>query len=182
VRTVVLGGVFEGMIVFGAFSYAGALLHMRFDLSFGQIGLVLACFGLGGIFYAFTLPRIARRLGERGAAWIGTALVVIAFALLAIAPNVAIAAIAVAAIGAGFYFFHNVLQLNATQMAPALRGAAVSLFACAFYAGQATGVAIAGPVVDRFGPGTIFALAAVLMAALGTSLITALAKQAAPTG
>ncbi len=91
--------------------------------------------------------------GERGAAWIGTALLVTAFAALAITPNVILAAAAVAASEPGFYFFHNVLQLNATQMAPGLRGAAVSLFASCFYGGQAAGVAIAAPLVDRFGPG-----------------------------
>jgi predicted MFS family arabinose efflux permease len=182
VRTVLLGGLFEGMFLFGAFAYVGALLHIRFDLGFGPIGLILACFGIGGIVYALTLPRIARRLGERGAAWIGTALVVTAFATLAITPNVIVAAAAVACVGAGFYFFHNVLQLNATQMAPGLRGAAVSLFASCFYGGQAAGVAMAAPLVDRFGPGSIFALAALLMAALGTWLITALGRQAAPSG
>jgi predicted MFS family arabinose efflux permease len=182
VRTVLLGGLFEGMFLFGAFAYVGALLHIRFDLGFGQIGLILACFGIGGIIYAVALPRIARRLGERGAAWIGTALVVTAFTSLAITPNVVLAAAAVVGVGAGFYFFHNVLQLNATQMAPGLRGAAVSLFASCFYAGQAAGVALAAPLVDRYGPGVIFALAALLMAALGIWLISALGRQPAPSG
>ncbi|GAC1334334.1 MAG: MFS transporter [Beijerinckiaceae bacterium] len=176
VRLVLIGGFLEGMIAFGAIAYIGALMRVRFDLTFGQIGLTLACFGIGGALYTLTIPWIARRFGERGTAWIGTTLLVLSFAVLAVTPSIIAAVAAVTACGTGFYFFHTLLQLNATQMAPASRGAAVSLFACCFYAGQAAGVAVAAPFIDRFGAGIVFAAAAILMAGLGLWFTKALGR------
>jgi predicted MFS family arabinose efflux permease len=56
----------------------------------------------------------------------------------------------------GFYMLHNTLQINATQMAPQRRGAAVAAFASCFFLGQAAGVALAGLAADHLGvPGAI---------------------------
>ena len=46
---------------------------------------------------------------------------------------------------------HNTLQINATQMAPERRGAAVSAFASCFFMGQARGVALAGHAAAQVG-------------------------------
>jgi predicted MFS family arabinose efflux permease len=63
------------------------------------------------------------------------------------------------------------LQINATQMAPERRGAAVSAFACCFYMGQSLGVSLAGMVVGHFGTRIVIAVGAigVLIAALNFS-------------
>jgi predicted MFS family arabinose efflux permease len=50
--------------------------------------------------------------------------------------------------GLGFYMLHNTLQVQATQMAPAARGTAVSLFACSLFFGQSTGVLLMAQSVD----------------------------------
>jgi predicted MFS family arabinose efflux permease len=50
--------------------------------------------------------------------------------------------------GLGFYMLHNTLQVQATQMAPAARGSAVTLFACSLFFGQSTGVLIMAQSVD----------------------------------
>jgi predicted MFS family arabinose efflux permease len=50
--------------------------------------------------------------------------------------------------GLGFYMLHNTLQVQATQMAPAARGSAVTLFACSLFFGQSTGVLIMAQCVD----------------------------------
>ena len=52
-------------------------------------------------------------------------------------------------------------QINATQMAPERRGAAVSAFASSFFLGQAAGVALAGVLVARWGTGQVIACGAV---------------------
>jgi len=49
--------------------------------------------------------------------------------------------------GLGFYMLHNTLQINATQMAPERRGAAVAAFASCFFLGQSTGVALGGALL-----------------------------------
>ena len=60
---------------------------------------------------------------------------------------------------------HTTLQTNATQMAPEARGLAVSLFAFALFTGQSVGVALAAPIMDRYGGRPIFlATAAAILA------------------
>jgi predicted MFS family arabinose efflux permease len=54
-------------------------------------------------------------------------------------------------IGLGFYMLHNTLQTRATEMAPRVRGSAVSFFAFCLFLGQASGVAAVGAGVERFG-------------------------------
>jgi predicted MFS family arabinose efflux permease len=53
---------------------------------------------------------------------------------------------------------HNTLQINATQMAPERRGAAVSAFASCFFLGQSLGVGLAGIVADHVGTATVLVL------------------------
>jgi len=62
--------------------------------------------------------------------------------------------------GLGFYMLHNTLQINATQMAPERRGAAVSIFACCFFFGQSVGVCLAGLGVAHLGTANIIVLGA----------------------
>jgi predicted MFS family arabinose efflux permease len=78
-------------------------------------------------------------------------------------PWVWLAAPAIALVGLGFYMLHNTLQTNATQMAPEARGLAVSLFAFMLFCGQSAGVALAAPVMDRYGGRPIFVLAAAIV-------------------
>ena len=56
---------------------------------------------------------------------------------------------------------HNTLQINATQMAPERRGAAVSTFASCFYMGQSVGVGIAGLMVGFLGTTTVICIGAI---------------------
>jgi predicted MFS family arabinose efflux permease len=63
--------------------------------------------------------------------------------------------------GLGFYMFHNTLQVNATQMAPQRRGAAVSAFASSFFLGQSVGVWLSGALVEQIGTAWLLAGGAV---------------------
>jgi YNFM family putative membrane transporter len=73
---------------------------------------------------------------------------------------------------AGFAFFmlHNTMQANATQMAPAARGTAVSLFASFLFFGQAIGVLLAANLIARIGSGTVIAGGGGVLMALGVFL------------
>jgi len=44
---------------------------------------------------------------------------------------------------------HNTLQINATQMAPVRRGAAVAAFASFFFLGQSLGVGVTGFLLEK---------------------------------
>ena len=54
---------------------------------------------------------------------------------------------------------HNTLQINATQMAPARRGAAVAAFAAAFFTGQSIGIARDGALIIVLGTRGVLLLA-----------------------
>ena len=62
---------------------------------------------------------------------------------------------------------HNTLQVNATQMAPAARGSAVSLFALSLFTGQSVGVWLSGKVVDAYGTEPVFAAVSLGLVLLG---------------
>jgi MFS transporter, YNFM family, putative membrane transport protein len=76
--------------------------------------------------------------------------------------------------GFGFFMFHNTMQTNATQMAPAARGTAVSLFALALFMGQSVGVLLAAALVERIGSGTVMAVGGGVMFAVGVFFAHAL--------
>ena len=138
--------------MFGALAYVGADLHQRFGLSLGAGRRLLASFGVGALFYSVTAGTLVARLGQAGPgcvrhhrSWRP------ATPSLAVMPWLWLAVPAIALIGLGFYMLHNTLQTNATQMAPEARGLAMSLFAFMLFTGQSVGVALAAPVMDRYG-------------------------------
>ena len=166
VRALMLAVFLEGFFCFGAVAYITTMLHFRFDLTFGQAGLLLIAFGLGGILYATLARRIVPRFGETGVARISGTLFFFAFLGLAFAPAPLYAAPACLAAGAGYYLLHSVLQVNATQATPEARGAGMSIFATSFFLGQGAGVAAAAPLVDRYGAPVVFIIAALALPAL----------------
>ncbi|HSN19742.1 MAG TPA: MFS transporter, partial [Usitatibacter sp.] len=141
---VVLATVFaEGMVVFGALAFVPTHLHYVRGMELSKAGSMLVAFGLGGVGFALAVRHAVRRLGETGLAVGGTFLLAGGLALLALVPWPAFAPVGCLAAGFGFYMLHNTLQTNATQMAPQVRGTAVSLFASAFFLGQSLGVVLA---------------------------------------
>lgn len=166
-RTVILAGFLEAGLMFGAFTYVGADLHLRFGLDFALVGLFVGAFAVGGLIYSMTVHVLVARLGQVGLAVGGGILLAIAYVALAVEPQVWIAPVAITAIGLGFYMLHNTLQTNATQMTPEARGTGVSLFSAALYLGQMLGVAAAAFVFDRYAGVPVFLFAATALLALG---------------
>jgi YNFM family putative membrane transporter len=165
-RTVLISVFIEGIAMFGALAYVGADLHQRFGLSLGVVGALLASFGAGALFYSMTAGLMVARLGQPGLAAVGAIALAAGYAMLAVMASAWIAVPAIALIGLGFYMLHNTLQTNATQMAPDARGLAISLFAFALFSGQSAGVALAAPVMDRYGGQPIFLSASVIILAI----------------
>ena len=157
----------EAFALYGAFAYVGADLAHRFALRPAAAGLVLAAFGAGALAYALTAAHLIARLGQTGLATAGGATMAASFLVLAATPSVWAVPPALAALGLGFYMLHNTLQTHATQMAPEARGLGVSMFALALFFGQAGGVAVNAPVIDRYGAPPVFVAAAIVLAGLG---------------
>jgi MFS transporter, YNFM family, putative membrane transport protein len=158
---ILLGTAFlEGVLMFGAFAYVGAHLHQRFGVGPGLVGITVAAFGIGALLYALTAGTLIARFGQARLTAAGSTLVAIGYVALALTPWLWLAAPAVAVVGLGFYMLHNTLQTEATQLAPEARGLSVSLFAIVLFTGQSVGVALAGPVVDRWGAQPVLIVAA----------------------
>jgi MFS transporter, YNFM family, putative membrane transport protein len=115
--------------MFGALAYVGADLHHRFGLGLGMVGALLASFGAGALLFAASAIWLVPKLGQPGLAAGGARLLAAGYGTLVGMPWLWLAVPAIACIGLGFYMLHNTVQVNATQMAPEVRGLAVSLFA-----------------------------------------------------
>ncbi|MEI9805114.1 MAG: MFS transporter [Pseudolabrys sp.] len=178
-RTVIVLAFFEFALMFGAFTYVGADLHLRFGLNFSLVGLFVGTFAIGGLIYSLSVGRLMARFGQIGLPAVGGAMLAASYVTLTFEPVVWIAPVAITVIGLGFYMLHNTLQTNATQITPEARGTAVAIFSSALYMGQTAGVAAGGFIFDRFTAVPVFLTAAVLLLAQGLWFSRQLRKRAA---
>jgi len=175
VLIVLVSVLLDGLLFFGAYTFAGSFLWARFGIGLDLVGLIVAGFGVGALVYSLTAARMLPHLGEGGLALGGGAVIAFAFTLLAFAPNVWFAPPATVLAGFGYYMLHNTLQTNATQMAPEMRGVAISTFASCLFLGQAIGVAVAAPIFDYTGGQPIFLAAGALLLIVGAAFRALLA-------
>jgi predicted MFS family arabinose efflux permease len=160
VRAILATVFIEGALLYGATAFIALDMHLRFGLSLGASGSVVAAFAAGGLLYASVAGQVVPRLGERGLVLGGGAFIALGFVVLAFAPAAAWAIPCVVALGLGVYMLHNTLQVHATQMAPEARGGALALFACSLFTGQSAGVWLASHAVDAAGARPVFLVAA----------------------
>src|SRR6202035_2323879 len=76
----------EAFLFYGALAFVGAYLSDAFALPLTEIGLILACYGSGGLLYAALVKIFVARLGERRMAAAGGLLLAACFAVLVLAP------------------------------------------------------------------------------------------------
>jgi len=160
----------EGFAVFGALTYVGADLKLRFDLSFTAVGLMLSAYALGGLVYALSATRLVALLGQARLAFAGSITCAVALVVIGMTGSKAVAFAGITAVGLGFYMMHNTLQTVATQVVPEARGAAVSLFATCFFVSQAGGVFLGGRILERLGGVALFSSAAAIVVVLGSGI------------
>jgi len=160
-RVVLLTVFLEGAFLYGAFAFIATHLHQHFGLPLAAAGSTLMLFGFGGLLFAVASAALVRRLGEVGLTMFGGLLLAASLFAIGVAPVWWWALPACFVAGLGFYMLHNTLQINATQMAPERRGAAVSAFASCFFLGQAVGVAANGALVALIGTGAVIGSGAV---------------------
>jgi len=151
VRHVVAVGFVETFIFFGAFSFLGAYLKQRFDLSLTAIGAILAGFGAGGILYTLFVRRLLRGLGQRGLVLAGGASAFACYLLAVLTPGWGPFVACTVGLGFSFYMLHNTVQVKATEMAPEARATGLALYSAAWALGQAAGVAAMGLAVSLAG-------------------------------
>lgn len=176
-RRVVLMVAAEGAFAFSAMAFLPAFLVHTFGLRLSAAAGIVALYGAGGLAYAFAARRLVQRLGESGLALAGGLLLATAWLTLVVAPSWMLALPAAATAGLGFYSLHGVMQIHGTQMAPAMRGTAMGLFASALFLGISAGVAGAAVVVDHVGFRALFAGCGIALGGLGVVFATLLRQR-----
>jgi predicted MFS family arabinose efflux permease len=149
----------EGFLYLGGFSYLSGLLDQRFRLNALQIGLVLALAGVSQLTAARLLPRLIGRVSERRLLSIGGTALGTGYLTSAVAPHWSFVALGCTLQGSGFILCHTTLQTRATEIIPAARGTALSLFAFSLFLGSGIGSLLFGAALEPLGFAGTFALA-----------------------
>jgi predicted MFS family arabinose efflux permease len=176
-RVVLASALAEGVFLLGPMSYLPAFLHNRFSVSLTTASALIALYAVGGLAYALTARHIVRRFGERRMAAAGGVLMGAGFLAWLVSPWWQLAGPIALLVGFGTYLYHNTLQTHATQMAPAVRGTSVALFAFCLFAGQAIGVSVTGYLFDHYGPTPLLLLPALALPLAGWGFAAALRRR-----
>ena len=135
---------------------------------FAKPDLFLAATGVGGFAYTFKVARILELVGGTlNAMRVGGVIIAAALALTAIGGPRRLQALWFILLGVGFYMMHGSLQTEVTEVAPAMRGSAVSLHAFCFILGQAVGPIAYGQMLPMLGAATALIAASVVLCANG---------------
>lgn len=158
----------EGVVLYGMLPYLAVILEERNAGSVREAGFVIAGFGLGGVLFTLMVARLLTLCGGQMnmIRW-GGVVVAAALVLVAFGPGWPAKAFAFVVVGIGFYMIHNSLQVQATELAPDARGAAVALHAFFFFLGHAAGPVVFGAMKTGIGTEPTILVSAVLMGLLG---------------
>jgi predicted MFS family arabinose efflux permease len=134
----------EGASMFGGFPYLADFLISHGGGGPTEAGLLIGGFGVGGIVFSAIVGLLIRRLGPAAMIRTGGVGMALMLALLVVPKPWFVDIATMVMCGCLFYFMHNMFQTQATELAPTARGLAVSLFAAAFFVGNAMGPVLFG--------------------------------------
>ena len=162
----------EGFFVWGGMTYLGAFATRQYGFDQLIVGLLVALFGIGMMTGGLLMGRIRRRLSENMLAAVGG--IFMGASYLALIPKwpYFIFATSLFFMGLGYVCLHTTLQVRGTEISPAARGKAFSLFAVTLFTGVAAGSALFGRLVDAGRYETIFFIAGIGLIVIG--LVTTL--------
>jgi len=175
------GTVFlEALFMYGCFPYIATMLRQAGEPRASIAGIVIAGFGVGGALYGLTVSRLLRLLGETRMMRLGGA--ALGFCLMVIAARLAwpLEFLNFALLGFGFYMLHAVVQIYASELAPAARGSAMALHSFFFFLGQAVGPIVYGAGLSTIGLNPVLLFGAVVLFATGLTCAQWL-RRPAPT-
>ena len=141
----------EAICLFGLTPYMAGLMAERGETRAAITGLILAGFGVGGIFYASTVSLLLVRLGERGLMLTGGTLMGCCLMLVALPLPWPLLSLDFVGMGLGFYMLHGVIQIYASELAPTARGSAMAMHSASFFFGNAIGPVVYGWMLASVG-------------------------------
>ena len=175
------GAVFlEALFMYGVFPHMATMLHEAGETRASIAGVVLAGFGIGGALYGVFVSRLLAQLGEMKMMRIGGT--VIAFCLVVIAAGVPwpVEFANFVMLGLGFYMLHAVIQIYASELAPAARGSAMAIHSFFFFMGQAVGPIVYGIGLKTIGISPVLLFGAAVLFAVGLTCAHWLRRHPAP--
>jgi len=157
----------EGIVLFGLFPYVALLLFEAGETRASIAGVIIGGFGVGGFIYTLSVSALLAYVGERrlmraGGFVMGASLVAISLQLAWPADFAAFVTI-----GFGFYMLHGVIQVYASELAPAARGSAMALHSFFFFLGHGVGPILYGVGFTNLGTRPTLAIGAVALAIVG---------------
>jgi len=161
-----LAATLDGAFAFSAIAFLPTFMHDEYGLDMSVASGIVALYGVGGMVYSFGARRLLTRFTERGMALLGGGLLAGAWVTVAVLDSWQSVLPACMAAGIGFYTLHGTLMTQATQMAPAARGTAMSLFAGSLFMGISVGVGLFGFLIDYISYRSVFATCALSVGAL----------------
>ena len=150
----------EGVALFGLFPFVALLLLTAGEARSSVAGAVLAAFSIGGILYSLAVRQMTRLWRPWQMMIIGGVLCALALMAIALELSWPIQFMLFLLLGIGFYTLHGCIQVEASELLPTSRGAAMSLHSLFFFLGHAS-----GPVLYGLGFRTIGHTGALLFAA-----------------
>ena len=135
---------FEGIAVHGVMPYVAPLLAQAGEFRTTIAGLVIAGFAVGGAAYAASVGPLLNRFGARRLMIGGGVIAAVSLVGVGFTPPWPMLALAIGALGFGFFMLHNGIQVQMLELAPHARGSAVSVHAFSLFMGQAAGPLVYG--------------------------------------
>lgn len=162
------GAVFlEALFMYGVFPHIATLLHQAGETRASIAGVVIAGFGIGGALYGVLVSRLLRLLGETGLMRIGGLIMGACLVVIAMRLSWPAEFVNFFVLGFGFYMLHAVIQIYASELAPAARGSAIALHSFFFFLGQAAGPIVYGIGLDTIGIAPILLFGAAVLVGVG---------------
>ena len=162
------GAVFlEALFMYGVFPYIATMLHQAGETSASIAGIVIAGFGIGGALYSISVSQLLARLGETRMMRLGGAIMGLCLVIIAARAPWPVEFANFALLGFGFYLLHAVIQIYASELAPAARGSAMALHSFFFFLGQAAGPVVYGAGLSTIGLGPVLIFGAAVLVGVG---------------
>lgn len=157
----------EAVFMYGAFPYIATLLHQAGEPRASIAGVVIAGFGIGGALYGVFISRLLPRIGENRMMRFGG--MAMGFCLAVIAANLPwpVQFANFMLLGFGFYMLHAVIQIYASELAPAARGSSMALHSFFYFLGQAAGPIVYGIGLQTVGLAPVLLVGSVVLVGVG---------------
>jgi predicted MFS family arabinose efflux permease len=153
----------EGALMYGLFPHLAALFHAMGETRASIPGFVIGGFAIGGVAYSLRVGWLLRTFGETTMMRIGSIIMGLTIAFIALRAPWPVDVIDFAVLGLGFYMLHAVIQVYASELAPAARGSAIALHSFFFFLGQAAGPAIYNVGFNQMGTSAALVLAGAVL-------------------